>query len=218
MHERKQLEPSLHLAAVALFVSALVAIPAVRLSTAMALVDKPLGHWRSGERTLTVVDRTGDPAWEQASRWAVARWNEAGADVHLRWSSGNGVCVPGGTRIGVCGRSYASLQRIGFTDVQGIQGIANPDLETAVEHNQGGVVEVCSDCPIDEVRRQVIATHEIGHTLGLLHTNRRTSVMYHAGSPRPDAGDYAALRSLYAHDDPPADCGVFNLHLGNLCL
>ena len=59
------------------------------------------------------------------------------------------------------------------------------------------ILLVCSDCEIDQDRMTVIATHELGHALGLAHSPDPDSVMYYlGGSTQPDARDYQVLRLL----------------------
>ena len=155
-------------------------------------------HWPSGTGSLTVVDRTGDPEWNQATRWAVARWNESGAGIRLRWVAGGGPCRYEGARIGVCQASSRDLGSFGRLHFEGL-------VEEQVaegNHKKAAVVRVCSDCGLDPARRRVVVTHELGHVLGLAHSRRPTSVMYRAGgSDRPDAEDTAMLRRQRAHDD-----------------
>ncbi len=162
----------------------------------VAAAEARLDHWPSGQRNLVVVDRTGDPAWEQATRHAVAEWNRAEAGVQLQWATATGPCEADGTFIGVCEAPGEALK--GFVDYQGL---------TTQGHGQDGhakeaVVEVCGDCPLDESERRVVATHEIGHALGLTHNQRLGSIMFPSGgTDRLDAGDVDALRRLYVHED-----------------
>ncbi len=177
--------------ALAFLVSDLL-IPSVDASPAFA-------HWRSGQRSLTVVDHTGDAAWQQATRWAVDRWNEAGTDLRLTWTTGRGRCAPDGTRVGVC---PTSSQRLGSVGRLHFEGSADQDRDG--DHVRGAVIRVCSDCGLSPSRRREVVTHELGHVLGLSHTRRPGSVMYPSGGAEvPDGGDHEALRDVTAHVDDP---------------
>ncbi|MDP8975580.1 MAG: matrixin family metalloprotease [Actinomycetota bacterium] len=155
------------------------------------------GHWSSGQRALTVADRTGDPAWEAATRWAVARWNESQADLRLTWTSGRGGCGYRGTTIAVC---QESAERLGSFGPLHLQGMA--DQQRRGPHVRGALIKVCSDCDLGSSRRRQVATHELGHALGLLHSGRLGSVMYPSGgSESPDLLDHQELRRTYDHPD-----------------
>lgn len=172
-----------------------LAVALVRIVPAVA-DERPFGHWRSGQRDLVIVDRTGDPAWQQATRHAVDVWNQAGTDLRLTWTQGTGSCKHDGSRISVCTVSEESLD--GIVQFQGLADQATDDES----HATGAFLEVCEDCGLNDVLRRVVATHELGHALGLPHNDRIGSVVYPiGGTDQPDADDDAELRRLHAHLD-----------------
>lgn len=176
-------------------------------------------HWHTDDRALVVTDRTGDRTWNDATRHAVDAWNRSagGTGLRLTWTTGSGPCTPGGNHIDVCQEPYQTMGDDGHDDRQGLTDLRlGPDRRQA--HIGGTSIAVCSNCGLTAARRRVVATHEVGHGLGLGHTLRRTSVMFFTGgSDVPDAQDATDLHQLYAHTDDVERCGVFNVRLGAFC-
>lgn len=176
-------------------------------------------HWRSDDRAIVVVDKTGDKAWRDATSFAVNAWNTSasGTGLRLTWTTASGECAPGSNRVDVCQDPYQTLGDDIHADREGLT-----DLRLGSDRSQAHIgataVSVCSNCRLDTARRRVVATHELGHALGLNHAPQIASVMYRSGgSERPTSNDVAALRQLYDHVDAPDRCGTFNLRAGPLC-
>jgi hypothetical protein len=176
-------------------------------------------HWSSDERHLVVADRTGDPAWHEATRHAVETWNRAaeGTGLRLTWTAAAGACDGERGVVAFCQRPFDLLAE---DSRLGREGVAQVDLgdDLIQAHITASSVAVCGDCRLGPTRKRVVTTHELGHVLGLRHSRRMASVMFPTGgADAPDARDVEVLRAVYAHVDEPDRCGVFNARVGPMC-
>lgn len=187
--------PSFLAAVIAVLLSlAVFTVITSKNGTPIGIYDNGIGdHWVPGHRNLTIVDRTGDPGWHQALAAAVATWGAGGSALNLTLVTGVGACGQHRDRIEVC---LATTREISGQGTAGEQGLFVPAVGRHNDYHSA-VLLVCSDCEIDEDRATVIATHELGHALGLAHSPDPLSVMYYlGGSAQPDARDYQDLRLL----------------------
>lgn len=177
-------------------VLAILAVPvtlAVGVSTAAAAtVFSNERHWAEGSRSLTVVDNTGDPGWGHATQAAVAVWKAAGSGLSLTWETGTGECGFDGTRIAVC---LADTRRDGPFD-----GISYDQVDGG--HIEGAYLEVCDDCALDQARRDEVVIHELGHALGLDHSDDPSSIMWPEGGTEVDES-YRLLWESHDHAEHP---------------
>lgn len=179
--------------AVLLSLSVFVVVTA-KNGTPIGIYDDGIGdHWPVSHRDLTVVDRTSDSGWHQAVASAIATWAAGGSALHLALTAASGPCVQRRDQIQVC---QATTGEISGQGSAGEQGLFEPKVGRSNDY-RSAVLLVCSDCEIDQDRMTVIATHELGHALGLSHSPDPLSVMYYlGGSTQPDARDYQDLRLL----------------------
>lgn len=177
------------------FALALALILAAKLIPPIPVIDNlSADSWPIGHRHLTISDRTGDPAWHAAITQAVATWSQAGTDLRLTVVTQTGSCHQNLDTIEFCEQRQSQISN---PEIPGREGFVAPVVD-GNHHFHSVDVVVCSDCPVDQSRRVVIATHEMGHAIGLPHNGSPFSVMYPSGSTfGPDAQDLSILRSKY---------------------
>jgi len=204
-----------------LFAAAMAVLLDQSVTSALSRFDQR-PHWPSDDRSLVVLDRTGDAGWRAATRHAADVWNQAatGTGLRISWDTDGaiGECKADGRQIQICQKPYQSLGEGDDHDRQGLTDIRlGSDRHQA--HIGGTSIIVCSNCRLDPGRHRVVAAHELGHALGLDHNLRLGSLMFPSGGPdTPDEQDVEALHRLYAHVDARNRCGLFNLKVGSLCV
>ncbi len=215
---------SLHLGrravrALAVTVAAVVgAVFAVVLAFTVAPVQgaPENAHWPGHRRDLVVADHTGDARWQRATRRAVDQWNRGGVGLRLTWAAGAGPCRGDTAAIEVCPAKRLDLARLG---VPNVEGLVEPELDRH-GHFEKATVLVCADCGLGQARRNVVATHELGHALGLSHTDGGRGLMHPSGgTDHPHRPDFEAVRQRHAHLDEQKDCLAGDVvDIGSVCL
>ena len=184
---------ALVVAAVVVVAVAAGVVLGLKLGVPLAAINDPgADHWAPGHRQLTVSDRTGDAAWHAAISQGVATWVAAGSALRLTLVTQTGPCHQDLDTIEICERVQSQISK---AEIPGEQGFVTPQTTHGNQFHSVTIV-VCSDCAVDQPRRVVITTHELGHALGLPHNQDEFSVMYPLGGTfGPDPHDLALLRS-----------------------
>jgi hypothetical protein len=168
-------------------------------TVATAQEGTPLGRydigvgdrWAVGHRDLTIVDRTDDADWHQAIEAAIATWNAGHSALRFTLTTAVGPCAQVRDHIEYCQATSAHIASVGS---DGDQGLFIPFV-TKERTYKSAILLVCSDCGLAQPRRVIIATHEMGHAIGLAHNSDPFSVMFPSGgTTQPDAVDYQILR------------------------
>ena len=177
------------------FAGAFAIVLVSKLVPAIPVLDNlSADSWAIAHRNLIVSDRTGNPAWHAAIAQGVATWMGVGTDLRLTVVTQTGPCHQTRDTIEICEQSQ---NKISNPEIPGREGFIDP-IVGRNHHFHSVDVVVCADCPVDQSRRVVIATHELGHAIGLPHNGSPFSVMYPTGSTfGPDAQDLQILRSKY---------------------
>lgn len=152
-------------------------------------------RWPPGT-TVTIEDRTGNAAWQDAFRQATVEWNQ-GSPVPLNFtleSSFDGYCRFDGPTVSVCRH-----------DMQH-NWLARTWAEPDASNNFAGAYTEVNDQrenSISQALKLSVACHEEAHVLGLAEQYSDPHSCTYNGADAfpccPDANDFAELRSMYSH-------------------
>ena len=167
---------------------------AALIAVAAALADSSSARWPArAEAPIRVWVQPWSPAeeWETAyvvaARTAFREWNRLGLSLHFTFTSDSALAEVGVTWTD---RFSAPMSGSTTTTLHDAGRIVHAEMLLAVHHPDGRRLDA------EEVR--VLALHEIGHALGLEHSDDQHSVMARTVRVRGLSGrDRAAARRHY---------------------
>jgi hypothetical protein len=107
-----------------------------------------------------------------------------------------------GNSDGYAAKSACQIDVDGYSAADGIGGYADVIWNSSSKHMTGAAIMINANYlnNYSEFNRDYTNTHELGHTIGLGHNNRSSSVMsYHFQNNWFDSGDIDTLATNYLH-------------------